>query len=255
MCHYFMEYAIYLGVHRFTPVLGLQGELGWLSSKTRRKLNMIRYWNRLIQMDNSRLTKRIFLWDYRLNSNNWSSEISQILDEYSLLGEFENQNFINRDILQKRALEVEEQAWRSKCENSPKLRTYITFKEKLVKENYIACNLSRLERSYLAQIRLGILPLNIEVGRFKGIKLEDRICELCADNKIENENHFLFDCKAYSYLRNIFFDNIAARQQSTELRLLPDHEKSFILYQGHCRQTSKFIKAAYKKRRNILYTS
>ena len=67
---------IYLGVPRFAPVLGLQGDLGWLSCRTRRKLNMARYWNRLVNMDNTRITKRVFQWDYESNVNNWSSEIN-----------------------------------------------------------------------------------------------------------------------------------------------------------------------------------
>ncbi len=52
---------VFLGVRRFAPSLGLEGEFGWLNSKSRRWLNMIRFWNRLIDMRSNRLTKHVFL--------------------------------------------------------------------------------------------------------------------------------------------------------------------------------------------------
>ena len=36
-----------------------------------------------------------------------------------------------------------------------------------------------IERSHLAQLRLGILPLMIELGRFRNIDLEKRLCTVC----------------------------------------------------------------------------
>ena len=107
---------VYLGVHRFAPVLGLQGDLRWLSCRTRRKLNMVRYWNRLVNMDNTRITKRVFQWDYESNVNNWSSEINKILEEHSFDREFENQALINSDVLLQRALTLEQSDWRRKCQ-------------------------------------------------------------------------------------------------------------------------------------------
>ena len=63
----------FLGVHRFAPKLGINGDVGWLPSKERRHINIIRYWNRLLDMDNRRLCKQVFQWDYNLCKNNWSS--------------------------------------------------------------------------------------------------------------------------------------------------------------------------------------
>ena len=54
----------YLGVHRYAPTPGVQGEMAWLSLKYRRYILMTKYWNRLIKLDNDRLTKKIFLWSY-----------------------------------------------------------------------------------------------------------------------------------------------------------------------------------------------
>ena len=54
----------YLGVHNKTSNLAIRGEVGWVEPDIRRKLGMIRLWARLISMDDNRLTKRVFLWDY-----------------------------------------------------------------------------------------------------------------------------------------------------------------------------------------------
>ncbi len=51
----------YLGVHRFAPIPALRGEMGWHSIRlTRWLLNMLKYWNRLINLDDNRLSKKIF---------------------------------------------------------------------------------------------------------------------------------------------------------------------------------------------------
>ena len=45
-------------------VLGMIGDTGWIPSVYRRWLSMLRYWNKLIQMDDHRITKKVFIADY-----------------------------------------------------------------------------------------------------------------------------------------------------------------------------------------------
>ncbi len=51
---------IFLGVHKFVPIAAINGDVGWTSSCVRRKTNIIRFWNRLMSMNNNRLPKIIF---------------------------------------------------------------------------------------------------------------------------------------------------------------------------------------------------
>ena len=60
---------------------------------------------------------------------------------------------------------------------------HLPFKTDLYIENYIKYNLSSSERSVMAQFRFGILPLNIETGRFRNQALEERLCTLCEFNE------------------------------------------------------------------------
>ena len=53
----------------------------------------------------------------------------------------------------------------------------------------------------LAQIRFGTLPLLIETGRFRGTILEERTCQVCNSQVIEDEFHFISVCNEYKELR------------------------------------------------------
>ena len=68
----------YLGVHKFAPILALLGDIGWLPSFIRRKLSLLRYWNRLVKMDNTRLTKTVFDYAHTRDSL-WCTNIKSIL--------------------------------------------------------------------------------------------------------------------------------------------------------------------------------
>ena len=93
--HRAMRY--FLGVQRFTPILAMVGDIGWLLSIYRRWRSMIRLWNRLILMNNERLTKKVFNADLVLHnsSKNWSSEIKQVMNDIGLSDQFESKSVIN----------------------------------------------------------------------------------------------------------------------------------------------------------------
>ncbi len=63
---------IFLGVHGYAPLAAIDGDMGWSSCDNRRKVAMFRYWNRLIDMDDSRLPKIVFKWNVDLGFiNSW----------------------------------------------------------------------------------------------------------------------------------------------------------------------------------------
>ena len=53
----------FLGVHRFSPSLAINGDVGWLPSSIRNWFQMVRMWNRILLMDDNRLAKRMFNYD------------------------------------------------------------------------------------------------------------------------------------------------------------------------------------------------
>ena len=50
--------------------------------------------------------------------------------------------------------------------------------------------------------------LKTDSGRYEEIPRNERICSFGNSNKIEDESHFLLDCKADSKIRDIFFSKI-----------------------------------------------
>ena len=56
---------------------------------------------------------------------------------------------------------------------------------------------SKYGRSLFAQLRVGILPLEIETRRYRGIVIEERLCQFCK-SLVEYEVHFLCICPLYA---------------------------------------------------------
>ena len=74
--------CFYLGVHRFTRSLpALHGEFGWSLPHQKHCVNAVWYWNRLLSMDDNRITKIV-------SFGTWISIID--LDEHPKLNHFLN---------------------------------------------------------------------------------------------------------------------------------------------------------------------
>ena len=110
-------------------------------------------------------------------------------------------------------------------------------------------NLSRRQRSLLAQFRSGVLPLRIETGRYRNERLDRRICEFCHSGSVEDELHFLLHCNFYEDLRDIYinpcFDITSTTNETEKLKLL--------FRQCNVRNTAKFVEKAFLRRKDSLY--
>ena len=142
-------------------------------------------------------------------------------------------------------------SWPDTIKQTPKLRTYVTFKTEFNTEEYIKMNLQRNERSILAQFRCGILPIRIETGRFVGEIPEERLCKLCDINVPEDGKHFLLECTTYNNLRQYWFPHI----NNNKFLKLDASQRLTFLVRNFPRQTAKFLVQAYLKRRQFLYRS
>jgi hypothetical protein len=158
----------FLGVHRFAPTLALIGDTGWVPSVYRRWVSIIRFRNRPVLMDNTRLTKTVFIHDYYLCVKNWSSGIKQIMIKLGCVHNFNDISAINMSKAKSAVKYYYGNIWSQDLQNTPKLRTYRQFKTGFTCEDYVTLNLKKSERSILSQFRCSILPLRIETGRFVG---------------------------------------------------------------------------------------
>ena len=59
----------YLGLPKQAALPGLLSELNWIEPRSRTQLQIIRYFHKLNKMDDQRLTKKVYLWDKKLNDS------------------------------------------------------------------------------------------------------------------------------------------------------------------------------------------
>ena len=173
---------------------------------------MVRYWNSLIGLEDNRLTKKIFKWDMDQRSNSWASEVKQIFDQVGLIEKYNSLNPCPTEQIWASLHESKCQEWSDNLSNYPKLRTYVLFKSNYCIEPYVYINMNRKYRSAIAQLRSGILPLEIEVGRWKGLDPEQRLCKFCDTQAVEDEYHFVFECSLYHEERSIYTDKLGVEK-------------------------------------------
>ena len=202
----------FLGVHKNAPILGLQSEMGWLNVKFRLYLSTLRYWNRLMTMDYSHLTRKILEYDLcNYNNENWSGHVYRIAkilkcEENILQGEQFNLQSSSDKLYDEMHYE-----WSKDIPTESKLRNYVKFNQDIEASGYLKISLSRFQRSLMAQLRLGILPLALETGRYYRIPIENRFCKLCQNENIEDEIQFLCCCKYFDHEHLLFFTKLAGK--------------------------------------------
>ena len=172
---------------------------------------MFRLWNRILRMEESRLCKQVLLWDIGNSGLGWQPNIH----------------------------------------TKPKLRSYIKFKRDIQTEYYIECNLHKNVRSMIGQLRFRILTLHLETGRYYRKKVEERICQVCTLDEVEDEQHFLCQCTAYDNIRKEFYDYV---QSINDNFIIMNDDEKFMHLMANCqKQLGKFLLEAWNVRTGIFF--
>ena len=119
-----------------------------------------------------------------------------------------------------------------------KLRTYSLLKLKPGFENYLSEIKSIKERTALTKFRLSNHLLMIEKGRHKDLDRTERFCPFCPKS-IEDEIHFLLNCKTYQHLRCEFLEN--TKKHVPHFLLQSDAQNFYSLMKNAPQPTSQFI--------------
>ena len=91
-----------------------------------------------------------------------------------------------------------------KLSDSARLFFYKQVKYLLEDEHYITHINARRNRRTNSLLRIHQLPLRSNIRNKTESSLENKICEMCSNNCIEDEFHFIFVCTAYTDFRNIY---------------------------------------------------
>ncbi len=80
---------------------------------------------------------------------------------------------------------------------SNKLRTYRTFKNTFETKMHLNKPMAFKFRKLFSMLRCGTAPLRIETGRYEWLPVEQRVCEVCDSDNVEDEMHFLISWNAF----------------------------------------------------------
>ena len=227
--------------------------MGWLSNSTKQNICIIRLWNRIVSMSDERLPKLLFNYMYEKDKSKWLKYIKNLLFKTGHEQAFHTRVRVNIHDIKTNLHDQYKTEWESNIYDKPKLRTYVKFKYEYGVEPYVSDLLSKGQRSILAQFRCGILPLKIETGRYVGIEIAKRKCELCDFGELEDELHFLVQCPHYDDYRECLFNK--AKMFYTDFDNIPDDVKMVILMSDSdlYRDTATYLICAYKKRNTTLF--
>ena len=240
----------FLGVHKNAPNLAIQSEMGWLNVQYHFYICAMRYWNRLLKMNGERLAKRMV--EYQLinfNANTWCGKLCAVLEELHKVDYIIDGKLLDLQNIKDDLFYLMHDSWSNNVGFKPKLRNYTKFKQDINMENYLVKS-TRYQRSLLAQLRLGILPLQVEVGRYYRKPLNERLCVLCSDQVIEDECHFLCYCKFYETEREKFLTVSSNNLSITQV--LPPNELFITLMTSDVTSLLKFVECIWNKRKSAL---
>lgn len=83
---------------------------------------------------------------------------------------------------------------------------------------------------------MGVLPINVEVGRYRSIPLGNKLCDVCDANAVETEIHFLLYYSLYKDERSKLLNCALSKNRS--FNVLNDISKMSFLFKECTRQTA-----------------
>ena len=143
---------------------------------------------------------------------------------------------------------------KKKVESSTKLDFYRKLKYEHKAEDYYDIPTINGKRDY-TKVRISNHKLAIDTLRYKIpiVPREQRLCEFCKHNKIDDKYHMTFSCKIHADLRVTFLDKIRAilgicpadKDELTET-IFNTSNRLAIIY------TSSFINKCFLRRKSLL---
>ena len=103
----------------------------------------------------------------------------------------------------------------------------------------------------VAKLRCGILQLHVESGRFNQPTLENRTYNVCNNNVIEDEFHFVCICPEYSNARTKLYSQYGAK--NTNFINISDADKFSYILEISNHDLAIYIIDSWKMRTAKLY--
>ena len=179
-------------------------ELGRVPLIIIRKIRLFKYWASLKSTSNC-ILKTCFD-DMMCNENDWISNIRNELDNIGLGSLFLKSNIdkVDINIIKQRLKDNWQQHIFSDINRSSRGTLYQHLIDHFCLQSYLNKPVDDIYRKYITKMRLCSHDLKIESGRYQNLPRNERICECCNLNDLEDEYHFILKCPAYNHLRSVY---------------------------------------------------
>jgi len=238
----------FLGVPTKTPNKMIYGDLYRYPLYVNSYTACIRYWFKLLQMNNERLPYKAYQMLLQLDNSGkqcWVSKIREILclTGFNIVwlqqGVGDVKKFLS--IFKQRLIDMFIQEWSGTVRDRDRYQPYRSFKTIFVKESYVLDMENYCFRVAITQLRFNVFPLNNNVHRYSE-SIHDKFCPFCK-NQIENEKHFVLFCATFEDLRVKFLK---------ESKELPLHMLLRATDPIHRYNLSRYVFHASNRRKKIL---
>ncbi len=115
-------------------------------------------------MPEHRIPKIVHRWDVSLKTEGWADNIRAVLAYSNIEIDLLSQEKVDLDVLESRLLHLNRNKWLLEASTKSKLHTYFEIYDIEDPKALISTYLTQSQCSILSKLKLGILPLEIEVG-------------------------------------------------------------------------------------------
>ena len=202
-----------LGVKQSTQNNFIYGETGRISYINKRYMNIIKYWLKICTASNNKYIKKVYDMlniynESHINTVNWVSQVRTLLSTHGFFEVWLNQGvgdinlFLN--VFKRRVDDNFIQKWSTELNESSRALFYRQFSSYEFAKYLNIINIAKY-RTAFTRLRLASHRLEVECGRWRkpvSVPFQDRKCKQC--NTLEDEYHFLIECKNYIELRKAY---------------------------------------------------
>ena len=244
---------IFLGVGRRHPLISLQFEMDMLPVKWEALRRGIEFWVQVMRMNDNRLVKVVMLEALEVGSKvKWVKDLQQSLEKLGWRG----LNVVALDgltikevkqLLKDTAWRRVKAAWREKAEGSSKLEMTRKLMDNECKARCVGMDCKR-RRRMMAKLRGGTAELGIEIGRWHGLRREDRVCKECGSGEVEDTEHFVMRC-AYVVKERKRLENLMSSRVKGWHELAENEKVLRIMDRACCDEAvARAVESLWKKR-------
>ena len=192
-----------LSVKQSTQNDFIYGELGRNNFAAQRYISIIRYWLKIVCMNDNKYAKCIYnmlLEDMRQNPDktNWASSVKHLLSKYGFMNVWLSQGVVNSNSFlqhfKQRVRDIFIQEWHARLENSNRARYYVNIAN-FKYQTYLDTLTVKKFQQNLTRLRVSSHKLEVECGRWtrpERTPLDNKKCKMW--NILEDEFHFILEC-------------------------------------------------------------